>query len=102
MPQNVRVTVLVEQLVGVVATIVDVAVVVSVVQSHAVYAPVCQILIARFSVAAAAVTSHLLLDVASFRNPQEEHCSDPNELVAYAVISTIIVFRYASAATQSA
>lgn len=100
MLQNVRVTALVAQLVGVVATIVDVAVVVSVVQSHAVYAPVCQILIARFSVAA--VTSHLLLDVASFRNPPEEHCSDPNELVAYAVISTIIVFRYASAATQSA
>ena len=90
----------------------------SVVKSHAVYAPVCQRLIARSSVAA--VTSHLLLDVESFRNPPElprriplvpEHCSlpnevksdrsVPNELVAYADTSTIIVFKYASAATQS-
>ena len=100
MPASKLVTVLVAELVGVVATIVDVAVVVSVVKSHAVYAPVCQRLIARFSVAA--VTSHLLLDVESFRNPESSHCSVPNELVAYAVTSTIIVFRYASAATQSA
>ena len=65
------VTVLVTELVGVVTTIVDVAVVVSVVKSHARYPPVSYRSIARLR--AATVISHLLADVESFRRPSLSH-----------------------------
>jgi hypothetical protein len=94
------VTVLVTELVGVVTTIVDVAVVVSVVKSHARYPPVSYRSIARLR--AATVISHLLADVESFRRPSLSHWIVPKDAVAYAVTSVTILFRNTSDFKHSA
>ena len=53
---------------------------------------------ARFS--AATVKSHLAAEVESFKYPLREHCSVPYDAGAYAVTSTMILFRKAKLVAQ--